>query len=42
VQVDEMGYVMTVPRLIGWFKEGVQRRVKQVALGEAHTIVLDE
>lgn len=40
MQEDSMGKVCTVPMHISWFQQQ-GKRVKQCALGEAHTLVLD-
>ena len=37
---DDMGYVRTIPSLVDYFGSN-GKKVKQIALGEAHTLALD-
>ena len=39
---DKMGKASTVPLHVAYFQNIEDTRVKQIALGEAHTLVLDE
>ena len=39
---DTMGKVATVPIHVSYFQSKQQTKVQQIALGEAHTLVLDE
>ena len=39
---DTMGKVSTVPIHVSYFQNKVNSGVRQIALGEAHTLVLDD